>query len=82
MPPVPETLSEAGRWLVVAVALAILAIIGYYAVNAIMAVGIMAAILLVVGVIVWIVGGRLWDWARHGKPLVRRDWRSTRGGDE
>lgn len=77
----PSTGAEAARWLLILVGLAILAIVAVYAVNVIVSIAITAALLIVAGLIVWIVGGRLWDWARHGKPLLRGDWKSVEGDE-
>jgi len=53
-------------------------IVGVYAVNALLAVGTLVVILAVGGFVLWIVGGRIVDALRHGKPLIRGDW----GGEE
>lgn len=64
------------KFLPILVGLAVLVVVGYYAVNVIAAVGVTLLILIVVGGLVWVFGGRLWDWLRHGKPIRRG------GGDD
>lgn len=51
--------------------LILLVIVGYYAINTLMAVGVTLVIVVVAGFIIWIAGGRLWDKFRHGKPIRR-----------
>jgi predicted lysophospholipase L1 biosynthesis ABC-type transport system permease subunit len=75
----PSNGREALRWLFVAGAVALIAVVAVYAVNAVLAVAVTAGAVLLVGFLGLVVGGRLWDALRHGKPLVRGDWRS--GGD-
>jgi hypothetical protein len=75
----PDSAAEGLRWTVLVVALALLAIVAVYAVNALLSVGVFLVLLVVTGLLLWVVFGRLWDWARHGKPLLRGGWRS--GGE-
>lgn len=70
----PDSAAEGARWLLIAVAAALVLIVAVYAVNALLAVGVLLVLLVVAGVLVWVIGGRLWDAARHGKPLIRGDW--------
>lgn len=40
-------------------------------------------LLAVVLYLVWVVGGRLNDWFRHGKPIFRGNWyKRSRGSSE
>jgi len=66
------------RWLFIVGGLALLVIVGAYAVNALLAIGTLVIVLGVGGFVLWIVGGRVVDALRHGKPLIRGDW----GGEE
>lgn len=76
----PDSGSEAFRWLFIAGAVALVAILGYYAFNAMLTIGVMLGLWIVAGIVVLVVGGRVWDVFRHGKPLFRGDWRD--GGGE
>lgn len=80
----PTTLPEALKWLFVALGVLLLAVVAIYAVNALAALGVTLLFLVVVGLFLWVVVGRLWDTVRHGKPLKRGDWdlgRDNNGGN-
>lgn len=74
----PSSMGGLVRWLFILGAILLVAIVAVYAVNALLAVGTLLLVLAVVGFVVWIVGGRIVDALRHGKPLIRGDW----GGKE
>ncbi len=74
----PSSMGGFAQWLFVAVAIAAIVIVAVYAVNALLAVGTLVVVLAVGGFVLWIVGGRIIDALRHGKPLIRGDW----GGEE
>lgn len=74
MADLPDSAGEAARWLLIIAAIVLLVIIAVYAVNALLAVGVALVILVAGGILAWIILGRLWDWGRHGKPLIRGDW--------
>lgn len=78
----PSTFAGALRIALVLAGVIVLGIVGFYAVNALLAMGVVAVGLVVVGILLWGVGGRLWDWFRHGKPLVRGDWSGMDGDGE
>jgi len=74
----PSSMGGFARWLFIVAGIALVVVVGVYAVNALLAVGTLVVILAVGGFILWIVGGRIVDALRHGKPLIRGDW----GGGE
>jgi len=74
----PSSMTAFTQWLFVIIGLTIVVIVGAYAVNALLAMGTVVIVLVVVGFVLWIVGGRLLDALRHGKPLIRGDW----GGED
>jgi len=82
MPSLPSSAPEAARWLFVAFSLTLIVVVGYYAINALAAVGFMIVLLVVGGLLLWIIAGRLWDAFRHGKPLIRGDWTDGDGGGD
>lgn len=76
----PDSGREAARWLFLLSAATLVAIVAVYAVNTLLAVGVTVLAIAAVGFLLWVIGGRLWDAARHGKPIIRGNWRS--GGDD
>lgn len=74
----PSSMTGFAQWLFIVVAVVLIGIVAIYAVNALLAVGTLAVVLVVGGFLLWIVGGRIVDALRHGKPLIRGDW----GGEE
>lgn len=68
----PNTAAGSLKWIGVLAAVVLLAVVGIYAVNALLAMGVTLLVIAVVAAVAWVVLGRLSDWLRHGKPLLRR----------
>jgi hypothetical protein len=74
----PDSGAETLRWLTSVLVVGLIVVVAVYAVQTLLAVGVLIAIIVVALFVGYVIGGRLWDWARHGKPLLRG---RMRGGE-